>query len=77
MGHGSEGGASACMEGLFRALTLHWWDMVCASGLGWHLDHSRSQAAGMSELEGTWALQFQVQFLLDAEGVTEAWREEP
>lgn len=55
--HGSEGGASACMEGPFRALTLHWWETADASGLGgiWDdLTHTRSQAAGMSGLEGTW-----------------------
>lgn len=56
-GHGSEGGASACMEGPFRALTLHWWEMVCAFVLGGIWDYLiciRSQAAGMSGLEGTW-----------------------
>lgn len=54
-GHGSEGGA--CMEGPFGALTLHWWEMLCVSGLGgiWdYLIHTRFQAAGMSGLEGTW-----------------------
>lgn len=41
-GHGSEGGASACMEGPFRALTLHLWEMCVHLAWGgiWDLSHT-------------------------------------
>lgn len=56
-GHGSEGGAPACMEGPFRALALPWWETECAPGLGWSLGLSHTyQVLGCWHVRvgGTW-----------------------
>lgn len=63
------------MEGPFGALTLHWWEMVCASGLGgiWdYLTHTRSRALACQGWRAPG--DNQVQFLQGAEGMTEAQR---
>ena len=62
--------------GGFRAQTLHWGEMVCASGPGWYLGLTsltpgpRLLACQSQRAPGD----PQVQFLQDVEGVPEAWK---